>query len=368
MAEPLKNIYSEKFLEIFCEILKDELVDFDENQFYGQIFSPTWKDLELKQRMTQIARVLKIHLDSNYETAVKQICSIIEKQQRNNSIRFNFEFMFFPEFIQLYGLNDFEVSIAALEKITQYTSCEFVVRHFLNYYPEKMSQQMFDWAKHKHHYVRRLASEGMRTKLPWAIKVNHLSEKPEKILPLLEKLIEDDSEWVRKSVSNSLNDLSKDIPDQVLEFAEKWIKTSENTNKLLKHGLRTLLKQGNVKALELFGLKTDAKIELKDFLLLTPKIKIGDYLKFYYEIENKNQEREYIRLEYRIYFLRENGTLYPKTFKISEKSLLGNEICANHKKHSFKIITTRKYCIGKQKISFIVNGKESSLLDFYLVN
>jgi 3-methyladenine DNA glycosylase AlkC len=366
MADALKNIYSKSFFEVFSSLLESEIPNFNKNKFQQEIFIPGWENLELKQRMTHIASVLKNHFHKDYQIALNQICQLIDKQKRDHSNGFNFEFMFFPEFIQLYGLSEYQTSIKAIEKVTQYTSCEFVVRHFLNAYPEKMSKQMFEWANHKNHYVRRLASEGMRTKLPWAIKVNHLSANPEKILPLLENLIEDESDWVRKSVANSLNDLSKDIPDLVLNFAKKWINSSEKTNKVLKHGLRTLLKQGNIKALELFGLNPEANILLKDFSLLTKNVKLGDYLEFEYEIENLETHEVSVRLEYRIYFLRENGTLYPKTFKISEKILRYKENLRNAKKHSFKLITTRKFHLGEQKISFVVNGKELIVEDFSL--
>ncbi len=368
MAEPLKNIYSEKFFEAFSEILADEISTFDKHRFKTEIFSSNWHELELKQRMTRIAQVLRNHLDSDYRNALDQICSIIDKQKRNHSNGFNFEFMFFPEFIQLFGLEDFENSIMAIEKVTQYTSCEFVVRHFLNSYPEEMSKQMFAWSKHKHHYVRRLASEGMRTKLPWAIKVNHLSSNPEKILPLLEKLIEDEAEWVRKSVANSLNDLSKDIPDLVLEFSQKWINTSDEINKVLKHGLRTLLKQGNVHALKLFGLNADSFIKLIDCQIVADKIGIGENLEFEFELKNLEENPVQIRLEYRIYFLRENGTHFPKTFKISERTLAALEIHKNSKRHSFKPITTRKYKTGLHKVALIVNGKELIIKSFNLVD
>jgi 3-methyladenine DNA glycosylase AlkC len=368
MGEALKNIYSEKFFDSFCLIVAIEIKNFNKNQFKKELFSENWSKLELKQRMSHIASVLKNHLDSDYPKALNQICAIIDKQKREHSNGFNFEFMFFPEFIILYGLNDYPNSIRAIEKITQYTSCEFVVRHFLNEYPDKMTKQMFEWSKHKHQYVRRLASEGMRTKLPWAIKVKHLSANPAQFFPVLDKLIEDESDWVRKSVANSLNDLSKDISDLVLDFAKKWINTSENTNKVLKHGLRTLLKQGDIQALELFGLNSEVKIQLKDFSLLTKNVKFGDYLEFQYEIENLEIQEVSIRLEYRIYFLRENGTLYPKTFKIAEKKLTQNETYKNIKKHSFKLITTRKFYSGIHKITFLVNGKELVTEDFCLLN
>ena len=59
---------------------------------------------------------------------------------------------------------------------------------------------------------------------------------------------------VRLSVANNLNDISKDNPQIVIALAKKWKGQSENIYWVIKHGCRTLLKQGNHEILNLFGL------------------------------------------------------------------------------------------------------------------
>ena len=46
---------------------------------------------------------------------------------------------------------------------------------------------------------------------------------------------------------------AKDHPDVVLHRAKAWLGKSEETDKLVKHALRTLLKKGDPRALKLFG-------------------------------------------------------------------------------------------------------------------
>ena len=58
---------------------------------------------------------------------------------------------------------------------------------------------------------------------------------PAPILPILEKLKNDSSEYVRRSVANNLNDISKDHPELSLEIAKKWQGKSKETDKLVKH-------------------------------------------------------------------------------------------------------------------------------------
>ncbi len=367
MTELLKNVYSESFFEMLSKQIKAEILEFNEKQFTNEIFFEEWERLELKQRMTHIAKVLRTHLNQDYSIAVNQICSIIDRHKREHSNGFNFEFMLFPEFVQLFGLEDFENSIAAIERITQFTSCEFVVRHFIVKYPQEMILQMQNWANHRHHYVRRLSSEGMRTRLPWAIGVKELKDNPQHILPILEKLILDESDWVRKSVSNSLNDLSKDYPEMVISFIKKWKDHSEKIDKALKHGSRTLLKQGNFEILAVFGVNSLAKIELTNFKLRTEKISFGESINFHFELKNLDDTDIYTRIEYNVYFLRKNGFYKSKVFKISEKNLAKNAKISIEKAHSFKEISTRKYYEGKQKIALIINGVERQVFDFFLL-
>jgi len=66
--------------------------------------------------------------------------------------------------------------------------------------------------------VRRLASEGIRPRLPWGMDVPALKRDPAPILPILEILKNDPAETVRRSVANNLNDIAKEHPQMVLEI------------------------------------------------------------------------------------------------------------------------------------------------------
>jgi 3-methyladenine DNA glycosylase AlkC len=356
VAEPLKAIYSEKFFTTYLKDVKQLLPNLKVELFLEQIFSEDWEQKELKQRMTHIAFVLRNLLDPSYPKAIQQIIDLIQIHRSDKSNGFNFECMFYPEFVTNFGLDDFETSIHAIEQITQFTSCEFTVRHFLNTYPEQMIAQMQAWSKHPHAYIRRLSSEGMRTKLPWAIKVPYLQENPTLIHPILEYLVNDESEWVRKSVANNLNDLSKDFPDFVKNFTKKWLNHSDEVNKVLKHACRTMLKKGDEECLKLFGVGYNDSIQLIGFNLQTPKIKIGESLIFDFELENKDSQDILVRIEYVIYFLRNKLAHYPKVFKISEKNINSTSIIKMQKVHSFKEITTRKFYKGEHFISLTING------------
>ncbi len=366
MAELLKHRYSEAFFELLCAELAAEIPGFNQTDFLKQVFSKEWENYELKERMTHIAQCLKPVFHPDYRQAVQQINALIARHRREHPNGFNFEFMFFPEFVQRFGLDDFETSVAAMEQITQFTSCEFAVRHFLLRYPEKMVKQMQHWASHPHSYVRRLASEGLRTRLPWAIKVPLLFDNPQLILPVLDQLVNDESEWVRRSVANSLNDLNKDFPQLAIAFTRKWKDHSPEVNQALKHGMRTLLKQGHPEVLPLFGIATDIPGLHTEFALGNDRVALGKELEFSLKITSREESPLFLRLEYRLYFLRQNGKHNAKTFKISEKNITSHEALQISKKHSFKAITTRAYYPGEHFISLVVNGNEREKTAFLI--
>lgn len=214
--------------------------------------------------------------------------------------------------------------------------------------------------------VRRLSTEGCRPRLPWAMALPFLKRDPAPILPILENLKSDDSESVRRSVANNLNDIAKDHPDQVIDIAERWLGKSKETDWVVKHGCRTLLKQGHPEALKLFGLGEVKGVEIVDFKLKTPKISLGDYLEFSSLLVNKNDHKVHLRLEYAVYYVKANGTLSKKVYKISEKEYDAASSTLIERRQHFKPISTRKYHPGLHQIAMVVNGREFERHDFEL--
>ena len=51
----------------------------------------------------------------------------------------------------------------------------------------------------------------------------------------------------------NLNDIAKDNPEIVIDLAKKWKGESKEVDWIIKHGCRTLLKQGIPEVMELFG-------------------------------------------------------------------------------------------------------------------
>lgn len=363
---PLKFIYDKSFFDIFLKDLKKVTPSLNVNEFKKYIFDNNWDKRELKDRMKHISFVLNKYLDSNFENSTKQILKVITLINKDNFRYGDLAFMFLPDYIETYGINYFDLSMSVFEKLTEFTSCEFAVRPFIIQNQKKALKILLIWSKSENYHIRRLASEGCRPKLPWSIALKKLQEDPKPIIPILENLKNDSEDYVYRSVANNLNDISKDHPHLVISIAKKWKGKSKNTDWLVKHGLRTLLKQGNQEVMKLFGYGEETNTKISKLTLINEKIKIGEYLEFSFELKNKNMAIN--RLEYAIYFLKKNGDFGKKVFKISEKNYLNNSISEIIKKHSFKIISTRKYNVGTHKIGVIVNGIEKTNISFELKN
>lgn len=366
MAEPLKNIYNRAFFEQLTSALTQVLKGFDSESFIEMVQNEEWQTLELKDRMYKITSCLRQVFPRDLRQSLLTIDATIQALRAQGCREQGFEYMFLPDFVEKYGIDHPDESLSSLRSITMFVSSEFAVRPFIDRYPQTSLDFLLTCAQDSNHHVRRWASEGCRPLLPWSMVLQDLKKDPSPILPILELLMDDASEYVRRSVANNLNDISKNHPDLVLSFCKKWIGRSKATDKLIKHGLRTLLKAGNTEALTLFGIGPDPSLVLSAFSLVKPKVAMGHALQMNFNLANTSEEEKSVRIEYAMYFLRKNGIHSKKVFKLSERNLKSHELISLEKRHIFRPITTRTYYPGVQKCSVIINGIESKLLEFIL--
>ncbi|MCL2746891.1 MAG: hypothetical protein FWE48_07395, partial [Coriobacteriia bacterium] len=186
----------------------------------------------------------------------------------------------------------------------------------------------------------------------------------------LEQLKNDPSAYVRKSVANNLNDISKTHPELVIDIVRNWQGESDHTDWIIKHACRTLLKRGNRDALALFGFHDGATLDVTEFCLgestseADVHIALGQDLTFSFAIHAKEATK--LRLEYGIDFVKATGKTSRKVFQISETELKADETKLHTKKHSFKDLSTRKHYPGTHAIALIVNGVERETQSFEL--
>ena len=356
MAEQLKNLYSKEFIDKLANKLFLTYAKFEKEKFINSIFDNTWRDLELKARMRHISLNLNTFLPLSY----KEQLEILKKVKEDFG---GLEAMVFQDFVEVFGLDDLTESLKALEVFTINSSSEFAIRQFILKYEDKTMEQMKIWAKSQNEHLRRLASEGCRPRLPWAVALPKFKKNPTKVLEIIELLKNDSSKYVQKSVANNLNDISKDNPDLVIDFVKNNLGVSKELDWICKHASRTLLKIGDEKILKLFGLEKVNHINITNFCY-DKKVKLGEDLTFSFEL-NSNKNIGNIRVEYAIDYLKSNKTHNRKIFMISQ-----NEIKSFSKifikKQNFKNMTTRKHYEGKHFISLLINGEEFVKEEFFV--
>ncbi|MGE3974956.1 MAG: DNA alkylation repair protein [Bdellovibrionales bacterium] len=320
---------------------------------------------ELKARVQLIAHELKKTLPQDYPKALVELLKITRSQKLKS-----FELWPATEFIQIYGLEHVVPSLKAMYELTPRFTAEFSIRPFINKYGDEIYTHLQSWKSDSNEHIRRWLSEGTRPRLPWGERLHSAVKNPSLGLEILEHLKFDPSLYVRKSVGNHLNDIAKDHPGLVVKTLLKWKKQVPNDYKkefqFISHrALRTLIKDGHPEALKFTGIDLEQKsLQCSEVKLNKTKFKMGDTLELQFSIKNKTKKRVKYIVDYVIYFKKSNGDLNPKVFKLKVGQLEAGVQLEIVKRHSFKLITTRKYYSGKQKVAVKVNGRELSSQEF----
>lgn len=261
----------------------------------------------------------------------------------------------------------FDDAMALLAELTGRLTSEFAIRTLLGHDPDRALAIVLTWTTSPDEHVRRLASEGTRPFLPWARRVPALLAAPEKTVPILTALYRDDTEYVRRSVANHLNDLSRQNPDLVVETARAWLAQPDaNTRRLVRHALRTLVKNGDPGALALMGF-APATVTVTGPLLARPAVEFGGELEFTATVVNTGAETATLAVDYVVHHRKANGTQTTKTFKLTTATLGPGEKLELSRRHSFRAITTRRYYPGAHAVELQLNGVRSGRAEFDLL-
>lgn len=261
----------------------------------------------------------------------------------------------------------FDDALALLAELTGRLTSEFAIRLLLNHDLDRALSVIQAWTASDDVDVRRLASEGTRSYLPWSVRVPALLARPRVTLPILDALYRDESEYVRRSVANHLNDLSRQHPEIVVETARAWMNTAdENTSRLVKHGLRSLVKKGHPGALALLGFLPAESITVDGPTLDATSVPFGGSVRFGGTITNDGPTPARLAIDYVVHHSKANGSQTAKTFKLTTATLAPGASLDVAREHSFRAITTRRYYAGPHAITLQVNGVTSGRADFVL--
>ena len=372
--EPFKDLFNRALVEDVARHIKMRWSGFDAPAFTAAALKD-FKQLELKARATQIAGALAQYLPADFPRAAKILTATLRPLDKtgepiDDASKGLKGWAIWPmgEYVAAQGQGHVDEALKALRELTIRSTSEFAIRPFLQNHPKKTLATLKGWLKDSNHHVRRLVSEGSRPRLPWGLRLKTFVIDPAPILPLLEALKDDPSEYVRRSVANSINDIAKDHPDLVAALAARWLKNAPAERKrLVRHACRTLIKAGHVKTLEALGFASKPKVTLKGFAVTTPRVKYGAHAVFTVELISAGAAAQNIVLDYVVHHRKKNGGTTPKVFKWKTLVLAPKQSLTLERRHALRPITTRVYYAGTHRIEIMVNGKALKGADFELV-
>jgi 3-methyladenine DNA glycosylase AlkC len=363
MAEPLKNLLHPGVVTTIADRLSAVHPTFDRERFEA-LAGDNLETLELMQRSLQIRDGLIETLPQSFPQAAAALRDCLPNDDRPGLS--GWTLLPISQYVAARGFGDFELSLSLLRALTPHFTSEFGIRVFIDQDQERALAIIGSWVTDANHHVRRLASEGTRPRLPWAMRLPKLIRDPHPILPILKSLIDDPEDYVRRSVANSLNDIAKDHADLVADFvAEHMAGASPERQQLLRHASRTLLKQGHGAALSNFGFAAPAGIDAA-FSLDRPEIMLGESLVFKLAVRHTAKTAQKIMIDYAVHHRKANGMTSPKVFKWTSATLEPGATMEIEKRHAIRPITTRRYYPGAHRVVILVNGQEAADADFQL--
>lgn len=346
-----KDFFTRERVENMANVLARASRSFNQRAFVQSVCTDDFFTFELKQRITHIAQRLREFLPARYSDAVKVLIKAAPQLKE-------FENWVLTSYVEQFGLDEFDTSVAAMEELTKHGTSEFAIRPFMIRFTDRMLPILHTWAQSDNHHVRRLAAEGSRPRGVWVAHIEPFKKDPAPVFELLERLKADESLYVRKAVANNLNDISRDHPEKVIALGARWLKSGDkNTAWIVRHACRTLIKRGHPKVFPLFGFAANPRISVSSFSLSPKRVRVGTDAEVRATVVSTGGKAQRLSIDYSVHYLKKNGKHQAKVFKLVERTIRPGERLDLKSNHSFREMTTRRHYPGEHVADLIINGK-----------
>lgn len=363
------HLFNQAKVEYLGRLLVTADATFPYESFVARVMAEL-STLELKDRIRHIASVLRVTLPADYREAVNLIVRALPPPLDPTKTDDDFgDFIFAPfgEYVAQYGCTkeNLSLSLQTLRELTKRFSMEDAIRHFLRGYTNETLAELSTWVTDENYHVRRLVSEGTRPLLPWSGRV---PLKVADTLPLLTALHADSTRYVTRSVANHLNDIAKTDPKLVVGLLKSWHKSKQQTETelkwMIKHALRTLIKQGHQDALLMLGYEVTT-CTVVSFMVTPTEIKIDERIQLTATLQATPGAR--LLIDYRVHFVKKNGTTAVKVFKWKTCTVDASGEVSLIKSHHLKAnATTFTLYPGEHAVELQVNGHQVQRVTFNL--
>ena len=243
MAKKFKDYYDRAYLELLAEKLTPACPEFESEGFIDAL-NTSLETLEFHQRQDLIAEGITRFIPRPYPEILNVFTKILGSELHTDTGMFTQGWWLWPigRYVQINCLQDPEISYRFIYELTKRFTGEFAIRPLVQNQTQQTLEIMKTWSTDANVHVRRLASEGLRTRLPWAGKQTAVLAYPNDLKEILTNLNNAPEKFVQKSVGNNLNDLYKDAPELAQEIIDSWEASNPTkiTQWIIKHGKRNL--------------------------------------------------------------------------------------------------------------------------------
>ncbi len=236
-----KDYYNDDYIFDFSQKVLSVMPDFDEKIFSGSLTGKL-DDKELFARFDCIVDAMENSMSGSYTKNIEAFFNMLGPELEQPEGMFNFGWWLWPvgRYVERHGNEDWRLSLSFLKELTKRFTGEFAVRPLLQEHPEEVMDELIKWTLDENVHVRRLASEGVRIRLPWSKKLFVALDEFDRYMVILTNLKDDPEKFVQKSVGNNLNDLYKEAPQKADYIISKWEKSGQSKAQdwIIKHGRR----------------------------------------------------------------------------------------------------------------------------------
>ena len=372
MATTLKTFFSPELVRRLAADLQAAHADFPVAAFVRDA-TRGLNSLELLDRGRHIAKALATHLPPAYPAALDVLVRSLGPEHASDELlgvgMAPFYYLPHTLFVAVHGLDCFDISMQAQYELTKRFSAEASIRPYIAHDPERAWRFFERWTTDHNPHVRRLVSEGTRLRLPWAPRVAWLDEHPEHVVDLLERLKDDSSTMVRRSVANNLNDLAKVRPDLLTQTAEAWLHDATAERRaLVEHALRYAVKRGDPAALRALGFGAAPRVAI-DAVSITPsRVRIGGRVVVTFTVTSTSTRAQSLLVDLVVHFVKARGISNPKVFKVGRVSLAPRASVRLRTSVSLAVHTTRVPRTGRHEVDVVINGRATRIGAFDVVS
>jgi 3-methyladenine DNA glycosylase AlkC len=326
--------------------------------------------LELLPRARHLADALYRHLPQDFERAGAVLLASFGPPAASPMNQGMAPFLYLPYsvYIGRHGLGHFELAMRLQHALTQRFTAEFCIRPFLETQPAATLARLAEWTRDPSEHVRRLVSEGTRPRLPWAPRLRDFQRDPSPVINLLERLKDDPSLYVRRSVANNLNDIGKDHPELLFSVARRWNADAPAPRRwIVGHALRSAVKQGAPQALQILGFGEQARVELRQASVRPARVRIGEPVEIGFDLHHTGRRVQALMVDLRVWYIKAQGPPRPKVFKLRSLELAAGETVRLSKRLLLAQMTTRIHHPGEHAVEALVNGQPLPIGSFQLL-